>query len=143
MGANRKQGQKAEWARKEKKEFGPSSFGLSIVDLFARSFYPPSQKSPCPTFRSPPTSRWFWIPTARVWDPTAERYPSTAQEINRFGAQAKHIRRVHPRTLDGRSFIEVARNKMERKGYQGRDLRDVRDGERFREGRLMRDAFLD
>jgi len=32
---------------------------------------------------------------------------------------------------------------MERKAYQGRDLRDVRDGERFREGRLTRDAFPD
>lgn len=67
-------------------------------------------------------------------------------DIRQFGAQSKHLRRAHPATTDEKSFVEVAKESMERKPYQSRDSRD---GERFREVREgdcfrdRRDDFLD
>lgn len=67
-------------------------------------------------------------------------------DIRQFRAQAKHLRCVHPTTANEKSFVEVAKESMERKPYQSRDSRD---GERFREVREgdcfrdRRDDFLD
>ena len=88
-------------------------------------------------------SFWVWVASARVWDPAAERFPASVRDIRKFGAQAKFLRRVHPSTMDGRSFIEVTMDKR----HQGREVRDIdrfrdtKDGERFRDGRSSRDGF--
>ncbi|XP_021304717.1 uncharacterized protein LOC8062495 isoform X2 [Sorghum bicolor] len=124
---------RASWAREKALRHGPDA-GLSIEDLFQHSYCPSTSHPPDTKAKPSHTTRWFWIPSARVWDPTAERFPATPQEIWKFGKQAKHLRRVSPRILDGRSFIEVVANKMDRKGYQGRE---VREGDRYREGRFQ------
>jgi hypothetical protein len=92
VGGNRGEELKVVWAKKRKEEIGSGHAGLSIDDLFVHSFCPHSRNSICPTSHPPITSRWFWIPATRVWDPAAERYLATVQEIGRFGEQAKHLR---------------------------------------------------
>lgn len=122
---------------------GPAQPGLSIADLFSHSYSPPSSKAP-----KTRSSRWEWVAAARVWDPATERFPASVSDIRKFGAQAKHLRRVRPSTTDGRSFVEVA---MDKRQFQGREVRDgdrsreFRDGERFyersREGHDGRDGY--
>lgn len=73
---------------------------------------------------------------ARVWDAEAEHFPARVVDIRKFGAQAKHLRRVRPATTDSRSFVEVAKKQMEKRVFQGRD---GRDGERFRDAWDPRD----
>jgi hypothetical protein len=103
---------------------GPAS-GPSIDDLFSHSYIPPI-RNPQPRARA---SKWFWVAAARVWDPTAERFPASLSDIRQFGAHAKRLQRVQSATTDERSFAEVAKSIMERKPFQGRD---GRDGDRYR-----------
>ena len=94
--------------------------GPSIEDLFSHSYIPPAKSSNTREL----ISRWCWVAAARVWDPKAERFQARASEIRKFGAQAKFLRRVHPSSTDGRSFVEVVKATMERKILQGRDGKD-------------------
>ena len=94
--------------------------GPSIEDLFSHSYIPPAKSSNTREL----ISRWCWVVAARVWDPKAERFQARASEIRKFGAQAKFLRRVHPSSTDGRSFVEVVKATMERKILQGRDGKD-------------------
>ncbi|CAD6251471.1 unnamed protein product [Miscanthus lutarioriparius] len=102
----------ASWAtraEKGKAVIGPAQQGgLSIDDLLSHSFTPKIQRSDTTSARPKSTSRWYWIPAARVWDPLAERHPASGSDVHKFGAQAKHLRCIHPRTTDGRSYVEVA-----------------------------------
>jgi hypothetical protein len=54
--------------KKETQWVGPNCVGPSIDDLFSHSYAPPLTH----TRPQLSTSRWVWVPAARVWDPEAE-----------------------------------------------------------------------
>ena len=140
-------GKKMKRAKAEEKEslVGPAQLGPSIDDLFAHSYTPPPSRSrSCSRSRTVKSaSPWVWVASARVWDPAAEHFSASVRDIRRFGAQAKFLRRVHPNTTDGRSFIEVTMDKRQqsREVRDGDRFRDTKDGERFRDGCSSRDGF--
>jgi hypothetical protein len=101
---------------------GPAHSGISIQDLFQHSYLPPARVKP--KNPEPRTSRWLWVPAARVWDPAAEKHPASSEDIKRFGASARFLRRVKEQTIDERSFVEVAKQDMDRKQLN----RDFQDG---------------
>ena len=103
-------------AEKRKVVSGPAQLGPYIDDLFSHSYSPPPSRT-AKLF----SSSWVWVATARVWDPSVERFPASVSDIRKFGAQAKYLRRVHPSTTDGRWFVEVT---MEKRQLQSREARD-------------------
>jgi len=120
------EGRKRKLTKEEKGKqlVGPACQGPSIEDLFSHSYSPPL------VFSSNPSSRWVWVTAARVWDPEAHHFSASVAEVRRFGSQAKHLRRVHPATTDDRSFLEVAKKKMDKRGMP---FRDGREGDRARD----------
>ena len=117
---------------KRKVVSGPTQLGPSIDDLFSHSYSPPPNHT-TKLF----SSSWVWVATARVWDPSTERFPASVSDIKKFGAKAKYLLRVCPSTMDGRSFVEVTMEKRQLQSHEARDgdrYRDTKDGERFRDG---------
>lgn len=95
-----------EWPKIETKVFSPAHIeGISVDDLFSHSYTPPPPPSPSYT------SEWVWVPKTRVWDLEAPHFSTSAEEIRKYGGQAKHIRRAQVRTTDERSFVEVVKKK--------------------------------
>ncbi|PVH62899.1 hypothetical protein PAHAL_3G426700 [Panicum hallii] len=57
---------------------------MSSPDLFDHSYTTPPPQ-PVPTSKS----QWFWVPTATVWDASAEKFLARLSEVKRFGGEAK------------------------------------------------------
>ena len=113
----------------ETAELGRPKFGAQSQDLFNHSYTPLSSSSIIP--KSNHKGRWEWVEAARVWDAAAKHFPTRPSEEKRFGARAKLLRRVVPKTTDSRTFVEVlAQHKMDRRFQDGRGARDAREGGR-------------
>jgi hypothetical protein len=72
-------------------------FGTCVEDLFSHSW----------TDR---VGSWFWFPKGSVLA-AAEKglgFPATKHEIQRFGEGCRRVVRINPKTVDNRSFVEVA-----------------------------------
>jgi hypothetical protein len=96
---------------------GPVINGPSLDDLFSHSYIPLANCIKRTKLQAQ-SHQWVWVTAARVWDPSADRFPASVGDIRKFGAQAKFLRRVHPSTTDERYFVEVTSSKMERKPFQ-------------------------
>jgi len=130
------------WAMQTQKERapGPAHTGTSIADLFQHSYIPPTRaKTKRP---APPTNHWLWVLAARVWDPAAERFPASREDIRRFGASAKLLRRVQQQTLDGRSFVEVVKQDMDQKQFH-HDNQDGHDNRASFRVQIMREEIIE
>lgn len=71
--------------------------GISLEDLYSHSYTPKPQN----------TSRWLWIPKARVLEAATKGYPASLEETWRYGGTTRKIAPAEVKLIDSRSFAAV------------------------------------
>lgn len=88
-------------------EVGPAhddSFGSNIEDLFDHSYQRPLRH------------RCVWVLKERVLEAAQIGLLASEEDVPKFGANAKRILPVKPKTLDSRSIAAVVEEEMENRG---------------------------